>query len=75
MTHHNEAHRDWRIEPCSFNSDWHSVGYTYEGNQGTHQGEFVPVHHWSGKTEAETMRDALIMGKSREEARQAAIDA
>lgn len=74
MSKENEAHRDWRIEPCSFNSEWHSVGYTYEGIHGKHQGEFVPVHHWAGKEEAEAYRDALLMGRSRAEAHKAAME-
>lgn len=74
MSHENEAHRDWRIEPCENPAGWWSVGYTYEGNQGKHQGEFVPVHHWRGRPEAEAYRGALLTGSSRDQAKQAAME-
>lgn len=75
MSADNEAHRDWRVEPCDNPPGWFSVGYTYEGNAGCHQGEFVPVHHWAGRLEAETYRDALLSGKSRDQAKQEALAA
>ena len=72
MSKENEAHRDWQVKPCDNPIGWFSVGYTYEGNQGQHQGEFVPVHHWSDREQAEAFQRALLAGEPRHEAEKAA---
>lgn len=75
MSRENEAHRDWHVVPSVYHQpDWWTVGYTYEGNQGRHQGEFVPVHHWGGKAEAEAFAAALLAGLSRDEAKRQASE-
>jgi hypothetical protein len=71
----NEAHRDWRIKECPNPAGWWTVGYTYVGTQGAHQGEFVPVHSWKGRAEAEAFQTALLEGCSRDEAKQRAKEA
>lgn len=69
MTKENEAHRDWRLQPCENPTEWWTVGYIYEGNHGKHQGEFVPVFHFASETDAEEFRLALLEGCSRDQAK------
>lgn len=74
MSKEDEAHRNWQVQPCDNPPGWWSVGYTYEGIHGSHQGEFVPIHHWAGKVEAETMVAALLDGATRDQAKKAAME-
>lgn len=76
MSKENEAHRDWRVAPSTINDGtWWAAGYTYEGNQGRRQGEFVPCHHWAGRMEAQAYCNAMLDGCSRDEAKQRVMDA
>ncbi|RVT93681.1 hypothetical protein [Sphingomonas crocodyli] len=67
-----EADKEWTVELASHKRGWWAAGYIYRGKLGTHQGQFVPVHHCPTVEGARAYAQAMLGGLSRFEARDVA---